>query len=112
MECFRILLIETQFKPFTAIRKDGDGSTKGSLNPTHYLGEQSQFYSGCYSTGRWERRVIRYSEERKQRKQRGKDEKDQIDEMPHGSFFCHSQKLSSNYFGIEDLRLYFLDTQY
>lgn len=111
MERFGILLIETQFKPFTAIRKDGDGSTKESLNPTHYFGRAIsvlQWLLQHWKMGK-KRRVIRYSEERKQR---GKDEKDQIDEMPHDSFYCHSQKLSSNCFGIEDLRLYFLDTQY
>lgn len=53
--------------------------------------------------------MIRYSEERKQR---GKDEEDQIEEMPRDSFYCLSQKLLSNYFGVEDLRLYFPDTQY
>ena len=54
-----------------------------------------------------ETRVTRYSEERKQR---GEEEEDQIVKMPHDSFYCHYQKLSSNYFGIEDERLFFPDT--
>lgn len=50
------MLIETQFKPFTTISKDGDGSTNGSLSPTHHFVRCSSqfFYSGGgYSTGGW-----------------------------------------------------------